>query len=349
MSRLSHFARLLRRPVLVTMLVVLGSALLPTRSTAEEGPPSLLEVAAGYGFSASDVETMLSGKIVFGTLESVSDSELALSAGTLSRRSVDWHLETFDTPESDTSDPTQLGIGVLEGDGRSGLAKLTLDDGTLDSLGKVEAGNDMNFSTAEIAVLHAAGRESDPAARRTAVLEAYRRVLVGRYESYRARGLAGLAPYDRGKGKQTSPGAQLERAFGELRLTRQLAPTVHGAMARYPAELPEGVQSHFAWMANGAEGRTLVSLVHSIWGVENESVVTIVRRFYVDQTLNSMQTVSVALPVEEGTAILYANRSSTDLVTGFGSSIAKKVGRMLMRREIGRLVEAFLEVTEPGD
>ena len=38
--------------------------------------------------------------------------------------------------------------------------------------------------------------------------------------------------------------------------------------------------------------------------------------------------------------------SGTDLVTGFGSSIAKKIGTALMRREVKHLVDTFLEATD---
>jgi hypothetical protein len=58
-----------------------------------------------------------------------------------------------------------------------------------------------------------------------------------------------------------------------------------------------------------------------------------------------MQTVAVVFPVESGTVVFYANRTATDLVTGFASGIAKKIGRTLMRSEIGRIVEEFEQQT----
>ena len=81
-------ARLPTRRIAVCVLLALATAGSPASPVAADERPSLLEVASGYGFSASDVETMLSGKIVFGAIEAVSDNELALSAGTLSKRAV---------------------------------------------------------------------------------------------------------------------------------------------------------------------------------------------------------------------------------------------------------------------
>ncbi len=330
------------------MLAGLPSAALPARA---DEPPTLLEVAAGYGFSASDVETMRSGKLVFGSLEAVSENELALSAALLSRRPVDWHFRHSRDPETAANlvDPTQTAIHVLDGDGHAGLSQLVLDAELIDQLAQVEAGWDANFSGDEIRKLREAGRASDPAARRAAVLEAFREVLSGRYRAYRERGLKGLVPYDRGGAKKSSPGPQLERAFQELRLTRRVAPTVHAAMASFPSDPPEGTYDYFVCLANAAEGKTLISLAHVLHGIHNDRFVEIVRRYYIHRTLNSMQTTSVTMPVEEGTAILYANRTSTDLVTGFGSSIAKRVGSFLMRREIGRLANAYYSFTETSD
>ena len=315
---------------------------------SEDARLSLRELASAYGFSSTQVDELLAGEVVFGKLRSVSDSELALSAGLYSKRTVDWHVsDSVRLPvQSNPAEPTLVARGVLVGDGRSSLAKLTVDDATLDKLAKIEAGGDGNFSSAEIATLREAGSNPDPSARRAAVLEAFREVLAGRYASYRDRGMSGLAPYDRGKGKTVSPADQLERAFAELRLTRELVPRTHAAMANYPAPVPEDVTSRFVWEINSAEDRTLVFLEHQVVGVESEHLVWINRRFYVDHTLNSMQAVSVFAPLDDGSAVLYSNRTSTDLVTGFGSSVAKKIGRALMRREIGRLAEAFRNATE---
>ena len=43
--------------------------------------------------------------------------------------------------------------------------------------------------------------------------------------------------------------------------------------------------------------------------------------------------------------IFYANRTGTDLITGFASGIAKKIGTKLMGREIGHLMETFEKAT----
>jgi hypothetical protein len=328
------------------IVICLTIGLLPAAIThADPGAPTLLEVAAAYGFSEDDVETMLAGKPVLAELEAASGNELALSAIMLTRQPVEWHFERLDRAEA--VDLTIEGSSEMVGDGRASLAELVLTDEELDRLAHAEAGEDFNFSTREIEAFRSATKSFEgDAARRIATLAVFRTILMRRYAEYREKGLAGLAPYDRGDGNQTSSIEQLDRAFGELRLTRQLAPHVAAAIEEYPTPPADDVTSRFFWTRNDAEGRPLISLSHRVFGKNGGVAVVIDRRFYVHHTVNSMQAAAAAIPVAEGTVVLYSNRTATDLVTGFGSSIAKKVGRMLMRREIGRLVDSFLDVAE---
>ncbi|MDO9139331.1 MAG: hypothetical protein Q7U38_03255, partial [Methylobacter sp.] len=49
---------------------------------------------------------------------------------------------------------------------------------------------------------------------------------------------------------------------------------------------------------------------------------------------NSNQLSIACLPYRDGSLIFYANRSFTDQVTGFGSSVKHSIGREQMRGEI---------------
>lgn len=138
---------------------------------------------------------------------------------------------------------------------------------------------------------------------------------------------------------------QLTNALEQLKITRRVAPDVFEAMVSYPAPIAEGVRSRFYWVVHDADDRVIVGLAHHISGRQGDRIVVIERRFYVSHTLNSMQVVAVAVPLEDGSVVFYANRTGTDLVTGFASGIAKKIGGVLMRREISRLVDAFEVVT----
>jgi hypothetical protein len=305
-------------------------------------------VARAFGFDEAQVASVRTGKTERGELDANSDNELALSMAFLTSRDLSWHWDRI--VDATRSDPSVHAVGELIGDGKAALEKFSLPAEELDELAKVKAGQDSNFSKDEISKLQAAaatsgGRE----ARRTALQSAMRKILATRFVAYRSGGLEAIAPYARGGGNESFPAGQLKRAFAALQITKQLAPDTYAAMANFPAKPAESVQSRFYWLTHEAQDRVVVALVHVVSGRENDRLAVIERRFYVSRSLNSLQAVAVAFPIEEGTVVFMANRTGTDQVTGFGSSIAKGVGRSILRRELERTIKAFLEVTNPED
>ena len=63
------------------------------------------------------------------------------------------------------------------------------------------------------------------------------------------------------------------------------------------------------------------------------------RQFYVSRGYNIEQALAAFLPVKEGTLVVYTNRTSTDQVTGFGSSSKRAIGRRLMASQLKDLFE----------
>ena len=315
---------------------------------ANASGPSLVEVAKAFGFDEAQVESIRAGKTVSGELKANSDNELALSMAFLSPRDLAWQWDRLVAAK--TSDPSIHMLGELTGDGRASLEAWTLPDEELDRLAKVKAGPNANFSKNEIALLHAAAIESsDSTSRRAALQSAMREILAARYTQYRNGGLAAVSPYARGGNRETSPAAQLERAFGALRITKKLVPETYAAMADFPTTPAEGVTSRFYWIMHDAQDRVVVALSHVVFGLEDDRMAVIERRYYVSHSLNSLQVVTIAFPIDEGTAFFYANRTGTDQVTGFGSSIAKGVGRTIMRGQLERMIEAFQKAAAPQD
>jgi hypothetical protein len=303
-------------------------------------------VAQAFGFDEGQVASLRTGKIVNGELKANSDNELALSMAFISSRDLSWHWKRV--VDAVSSDPAVHSIGELTGDGRAALEEFSLPAEELDELASIEAGPTTNFSSDEIARLQAAMAESeDRENQRAALLSAMREILAERFVAYRDGGLDAIVPYARGGSDESSPARQLKRAFSALKITKQLVPDAYSAMADHPAEQSEGIENRFYWLTHEAQGRVVVALIHVVSGRESDRLAVIERRFYVSQSLNSLQIVAVAFPIEEGTAIFYANRTGTDQVTGFGSSVAKGVGRAIMRRELERGIKAFMKVTNP--
>jgi hypothetical protein len=328
--------------------VLIGSLLLAGGIAAEvESPPSLEEIGDAFGISARDIAAARKGKRVGGGLNLVSDNELSMSlALRTSATPADlWaYIEegrTFDV------DPTIVQYGSLEGDAAASLAKLQLPDAEIERLANAEPGQDVNLSTREIESLQKiAASKTEPKERREALLEGFRQILAGRFEAYRKGGLGAVVPYDRGDGEVGAPAVELGHALGELRATEKLAPRAYEAIARVPNSLPEGIERRFYWIVHGAEDQLLVTLSHRIYGRRDGHIVEFDHRFYVNHTVNSMQVVSVVVPVEEGSVVIYANRTYTDLVSGFMGAVARGIGRTMMRSEIGGAVDAFDEAVD---
>jgi hypothetical protein len=317
-------------------------------AVADTKGPSLTEVARAFGFDEAQVASVRTGKTESGELEANSDNELALSMAFLTSRDLSWHWDRI--VDATRSDPSVHAVGELIGDGKAALEKFSLPAEELDELAKVKAGQDSNFSKDEITRLQAAaatsgGRE----ARRSALQSAMREILATRFAAYRSGGLEAIAPYARRGGRESLPTGQLTRAFTALQITKQLVPNTYAAMANFPAKPPEGIQSRFYWLTHEAQDRVVVALVHVVSGRENDRLAVIERRFYVSRSLNSLQAVAVTIPIEEGTVVFMANRTGTDQVTGFGSSIAKGVGRTILRGELERTIKAFLAATDSED
>ena len=54
-----------------------------------------------------------------------------------------------------------------------------------------------------------------------------------------------------------------------------------------------------------------------------------------------MQIVAGLFPVAEGTLVLYANRTYTDQVGGFGAGAKQAIGRRIMSGQLAKLYERF--------
>ena len=162
-----------------------------------------------------------------------------------------------------------------------------------------------------------------------------------RLDAYRTGGLGAVVPYDRGGGEVAAPAVELGRALGELHATRKLAPHAYDAIARFPHGMTEGVDSRFAWVVQGAEDVLVVTLAHRVFAKRDGHIVVIEHRFYVNHTLNSMQAVSVIVPVDENSIAIYANRTFTDRVAGFAGAVTRGIGRVIMRSKFAEVADAF--------
>jgi hypothetical protein len=148
-----------------------------------------------------------------------------------------------------------------------------------------------------------------------------------------------MAPYARGGGAATRPGDALRAALDAAAILERRAPRMHAALAGYPQGVAPGFDDRFEWALLDVQGRPAVVLIHRLVGDEAGGTVVAERQFYASQGFNALQILVGLVPVQEGTAVFYVNRTSSDQAARFGR-MAQGMGRRVLVGEVTRFFEA---------
>jgi hypothetical protein len=299
-------------------------------------------VADALGFSAEQRAKLQAGEIVSSEIEESTEKQLAVALALKVPATID------DIAASVTSGTTMEANTQIQASGRIDPAKLgqafdgvTLEAGEVAKLLEVEPGSTFNLSADEIAVFQGLAEQykaGDPAAA-DAVNAAYRQVLAGRTQAYLERGLDGIADYDRGDGDTSSAADDLRSAAEASKLVEQAVPDLYQAFVAYPGQAVEGVEQEFYWTKQVADDRPVYLLTHRMLQRRPDGLVLLARDFYVGHSFNDSQAAAGALPVSDGVVIFYANRTASDQVAGFMSSMRHSIGRGMMRDSLVAAME----------
>jgi len=303
--------------------------------------PTLDELMAGFDFSPEDVQRVRNGELVQGTTQETSNRELAVVMVFLVKTPIQELAGVLQGGPNPRNDPQIQKVTSIQGQG-------TLDDfkaivlqpgGDKETKRYLDAapGETLNLSTTEIAgfeALKSAGGAGQPQ-----VEEALRKMLLARYQAYRSKGLAGIAPYARGKDKQSQPADDLRRATEAAKGVKKYVPAFYDLLMKYPQNLPAGVTEEFFCIRYAMNGRPNFALRHRLVMRVEGALVVADRDFYVSSDYNDTQAVAAVLPVENGTVIAYLNRTTTDQLGGFGASAKQSIGRGIMAKQIAEIFE----------
>lgn len=320
---------------LATCVALCGGA---ARATAL---PTLDDLMADFAFSTGDVERVRKGELVKTTTRETSDREIAAVMVFLVPAPPQKLVSFFQVGKGFRNDPQVQSATEISGEG-------TLDDFkaiVLQPAGDKETqrylnaapGDTLNLSTPEIAALQAL--KSTGSAGQTQVEAELRRMLLTRFQAYRAKGLAGIAPYARGKDKQAQPGEELRRATEAARGIKKHAPAFYDVLLNYPQGTPAGLTQRFFCIHYAMSGRPNFTLRHRLAMPVDDAYVVADREFYVSHDYNDTQAIAALLPVENGTVVAYLNRTTTDQLGGFGASAKQAIGRTMMAKQISEIFE----------
>jgi hypothetical protein len=243
--------------------------------------------------------------------------------------------------------------GEIAGDGTlADFAGLKLEpNGEKEALRYLSAGpgEELNLDAKEIAAF----RALKPAGGKVAVTDEQvealvRQSLLSRYQAYRAKGLAGIEPYERKKGNRLHVSEELTLAIKQMKLLAKYVPAVYNALLNYPAakDGQKPLEEHFYWLNLDLFGRPTYALSHRMLFQVGEVYFASDRHFYTSHDYNSLQQGVTVLPTKDGMLVITLVRVSTDQVGGFGSSTKHAVSRALMGPYFVNLYETLRAKTE---
>ena len=333
----------------VLVLALFGASTASAEALSDEA----LRIADALGYDEASIQKLMAGKIVSHQLHDEEKKELALTVAVVvpsapKRIYADLESKTFFEV-----DRTIHSWGpILDSPATAAsFAELVLPDSELDALLAPRAGDKHNLSADEITSLVATAKESagqSKGERRNATMQAYRELLAARIETYRASGIAGIAPYQRKK-KRSEPAKDLARALPpSSSLIAQEAPEFYRRLSAHPIQTTsgvpvDGVEDQFLWLLQGLNDRPAVVLVHRVVGRDHANTYAAHRDFYVSHTVDALQIIVGCLPLgPDKSVFFYANRTYTEQVAGFGSGMAHGIGRKILNKEVRALLDAIL-------
>jgi hypothetical protein len=318
-----------------------------TRLTAE----TLLKRAAITG---SQLKALQEGKVVtfgFSRLELTPEQLAATLLVLVSAKVPEVAAKIADriSLQKDEGAPTAYDLGDATDDVfRRAVVLGSQDAAEINHLLHVHPGDAYNFSAQEIkwfqttAADLSQGRSeyAGPAEAMTAIL---RRVLRTRYQAYRAHGLRGVVPYDRGYGVFVDPAEALRVALDSIDLLRGYFPRFYLAFRDYPRAGSEGYRQRHVLIERMVQGRRAFVLAHWMMDINESYALIAERQYYVSHTYDALQNTIACLPYRGGTLVGLLNQTFTTKVAGFARAIRHTVGRKRIQETIRPLFESLRE------
>jgi len=318
-------------------LAVALVALAPHSAAAQL--PDAATLLAEVGFSPAEIAQVEAGQLVRHDVPPASERELTagfafhvpLSPADLVKNSKQDLL--------DRVDPNMMGFAAVSTPGSAAdFAKLTLQPDPAkraQAYTSAQPGGDLNLSAEEIAAFQKLASAAPPA-----VEAAVRDALLARVQAYRTKGLAGLAPYALADGKTRSPGEEMRTATLASKKLEKYVPAAYQYLLSYPKGKPPGTQETLRWSQFEAHGTPTIALTQMLVIPDGDAYVVAQRQFYASTGYNAEQALAAFLPSKDGgTVVVYANRTSTDEITGIGGGTKRSLGSKVLSSQLEGLFE----------
>jgi hypothetical protein len=301
--------------------------------------PKTPELLADVGLKPDEIARIRAGDLVHRDVKAASERELVAGLAFQVAVSPSELVKNSRKDLLDRVDPSVIAFGLVPVPATlADFAKLTLAPDAQKrarAYASARPGEDLNLSSDEIAAFRALGSGAA-----TAAVEAQvRKALLARVQAYRAKGLAGIAPYARADGQLRSPAKELRTATEASKYLARYAPAAYQFLLSYPDGKPAGTEEVFNWTSFEGHGVPTLSLTQVMLVPDGDAWIVVQREFYVSTGYNVEQAVAGFLPTAGGTVVVYANRTSTDQVTGFGGGAKRSIGSRLLASQLETIFE----------
>jgi len=321
-----------------------------------ENIPDGKELLEALGTSSSDIAKLESGSVVQfnGAKYEMSSRELATDATVLIKRKIPVVLSQLE--ESDSIVPSRkiLASGKLSGDGDfSGIfyEDSEKDNAEVTKLINAKPGSDFNFSKEEWdwvqQHLSGAGKQ-DAAKQRQLASEAMQHIMQQRYLAYRDKGLEGISPVLRKRGKELDVSEDFRKTNATHQPTEVWFPEYYKVLTSYP-EGQDCCTHTFRWLKVKIAKRPTFALTHSIIQEGDDYLLYTERFYYLDNAGNYGQVVLAWLPYADDTYMGLAMSANTEVLDSLLGKMLRSLGRNMAGDLVGDVLEDIKTDLEAGE
>jgi hypothetical protein len=347
------------RTLMLRILIAVFLILFVTQiAHADQKPPITIDqMMAHLGFNKSYKEALLNGKILSTGMPEMEQlrQELAVAAVMLVVKApMKKVVAAYLDGESFRQNSDMIEYKMIRSTGKSGpveeedfkpIGFKKEESSEVEKLLSFKGGETFNFSADEIKQFQGINPKDLAVGDKVSLL--LQRILVERYRSYFIRGLEAVEPYDRGRGKLSYPRRELTVAVGSAKLLESHFPGFYQSLLKYPEEVDKSIGNEFYWFKKKMDNRPAFQLSHYMSDIRGHYGIVAELQFYVEHTYNSMLTIIGCVPYEGGTVVFCTNRTFTDQVAGFGSSLKRPVGRRRVEDAISEHFAKLRSALEP--
>lgn len=300
-----------------------------------DAQPTAAQILSEMNWSENDRSRVLNGEFVMADVPATTSRDLSVRMAFLVKISPAELCRRVLAGDLIGTDPQVVSSGELIGAGSlSDLARLEISDETARALANARPGSALNLSAGEIAAFNALrGAPTD------AVQQQLRQMLLERYRAYRAAGLAGIAPYDRGD-RATNGSDDLRNASDAAGELKKYLPELHRQLVAYPQPMMPDLEQRFRWLKYDIDGATTFVLMHEMGVAAGAARALVQRQYYVSAGYNAEQAIAGLLPVETGTIVVYTNHTFTDQIGGFADAVKRGIGRRIMASKLKQIFDS---------